>query len=168
MSLRKIITVPDQTLRKLSSPVEQVGKNEKKLIDDLFESMYHSKGIGLAAIQVAVAKRIVVLDILDKDGKKNPMCFINPVIKKKSKIFSSYEEGCLSIPDTIIESEVEYLDYYGKKKEIKCQGLLSTCIQHEIAHCDGELIIDFLSKLKKDMIIKKLSKQKNNLDRVVL
>jgi peptide deformylase len=174
MSIKKIITVPDQVLRKISDPIEKVGEHEQKLIDDLFETMYHSNGIGLAAIQIGIPKRIIVLDVSSKDEQKNPLCFINPVIKKKSENFSSYEEGCLSIPDTFIEIErpstcdVEYVDYEGKKRLIKCEGLLSTCIQHEIAHCDGELIIDYLSKLKKDMVIKKLSKQKNNPDRIVV
>ena len=174
MSVKKIITVPDKILRKISTPIDNVGNHEKKLIDDLFESMYDSNGIGLAAIQIGVPKRVIVLDVSNKDKEKNPMCFINPVIKKKSESLSIYEEGCLSIPDTFIEierpsiCEVEYLDYNGNKKNIKCQGLLSTCIQHEIAHCDGELIIDYLSKLKKDMVSKKLSKQKNNPDRIVV
>ena len=174
MSVKRIITVPDKILRKISTPIDNVGNHEKKLIDDLFESMYDSNGIGLAAIQIGVPKRVIVLDVSNKDKEKNPMCFINPVIKKKSESLSIYEEGCLSIPDTFIEierpsiCEVEYLDYNGNKKNIKCQGLLSTCIQHEIAHCNGELIIDYLSKLKKDMVIKKLSKQKNNPDRIVV
>jgi peptide deformylase len=174
MSVRKIITVPDKILRKISTPIEKIGNDEKKLIKDLFESMYHSNGIGLAAIQVGVPKRIIVLDISGKDEKKNPLCFINPTIKKKSEKFSNYEEGCLSIPDTFIEierpsvCEVDYLNIDGKKNSIKCEGLLSTCIQHEIAHCDGELIIDYLSKLKKDMVIKKLSKKRNNPDRIVV
>ena len=174
MSVKRIITVPDKILRKISTPIDNVGNHEKKLIDDLFESMYDSNGIGLAAIQIGVPNRVIVLDVSNKDKEKNPMCFINPVIKKKSESLSIYEEGCLSIPDTFIEierpsiCEVEYLDYNGNKKNIKCQGLLSTCIQHEIAHCDGELIIDYLSKLKKDMVIKKLSKQKNNPDRIVV
>lgn len=174
MSVRKIITVPDKILRKISTPIEKIGNDEKKLIKDLFESMYQSNGIGLAAIQVGIPKRIIVLDISGKDEKKNPLCFINPIIKTKSEKLSSYEEGCLSIPDTFIEierpsvCEVEYLNIDGKKNSIKCDGLLSTCIQHEIAHCDGELIIDYLSKLKKDMVIKKLSKKRNNPDRIVV
>jgi|TARA_B100000795_G_scaffold178688_1_gene135151 peptide deformylase len=174
MSVKKIITVPDKILRKISTPINQVGNQEQKLIDDLFESMYYSNGIGLAAIQIGIAKRVIVLDVSGKDKEKNPMCFINPIIKKKSEKVSTYEEGCLSIPDTFIEierpsiCEVEYLDYDGNKKNIKCEGLLSTCIQHEIAHCDGELIIDYLSKLKKDIVIKKLSKQKNNPDRILV
>ena len=174
MSVKKIITVPDKILRKISTPINQVGNQEQKLIDDLFESMYYSNGIGLAAIQIGIAKRVIVLDVSGKDKEKNPLCFINPIIKKKSEKVSTYEEGCLSIPDTFIEierpsiCEVEYLDYEGNKKNIKCEGLLSTCIQHEIAHCDGELIIDYLSKLKKDIVIKKLSKQKNNPDRILV
>jgi peptide deformylase len=174
MTIRNIITVPDKILRKISTPIDNVGAKEKKLIDDLFESMYHSNGIGLAAIQIGIAKRVIVLDVGNKDKKKDPICLINPVIKSKSNKLSTYEEGCLSIPDTFIEIErpsicdVEYLDYNGKKQNIKCEGLLSTCIQHEIAHCDGELIIDFLSKLRKDIVIKKLSKQKNNTDRIVV
>jgi peptide deformylase len=174
MSVKKIITVPDKILRKISTPINQVGNQEQKLIDDLFESMYYSNGIGLAAIQIGIAKRVIVLDVSGKDKEKNPLCFINPIIKKKSEKVSTYEEGCLSIPDTFIEierpsiCEVEYLDYEGNKKNIKCEGLLSTCIQHEIAHCDGELIIDYLSKLKKDIVIKKLSKQKKNPDRILV
>tara|TARA_B110000967_G_C18692008_1_gene463502 strand:+ start:312 stop:836 length:525 start_codon:yes stop_codon:yes gene_type:complete len=174
MSVKKIITVPDKILRKISTPINQVGNREQKLIDDLFESMYYSNGIGLAAIQIGIAKRVIVLDVSGKDKEKNPLCFINPIIKKKSEKVSTYEEGCLSIPDTFIEierpsiCEVEYLDYEGNKKNIKCEGLLSTCIQHEIAHCDGELIIDYLSKLKKDIVIKKLSKQKKNPDRILV
>tara|TARA_Y100001970_G_scaffold44856_1_gene56100 strand:+ start:6327 stop:6851 length:525 start_codon:yes stop_codon:yes gene_type:complete len=174
MSVREIITVPDETLRKISDPVEKVGKNEKKLVNDLFETMYTSKGIGLAAVQVGVLKRVLVIDVSTKEDKKNPICFINPVIKKLSKEKSVYEEGCLSIPNTFIEierpkiCEVEYIDINGKLKNIECDGLLSTCLQHEINHLDGKLIIDYLSKLKRDLIVKKISKSKNNLDRVVV
>ena len=174
MSLKKLITVPDEILRKTSDPVENIGKDERKLINDLFETMYHNKGIGLAAIQIGIPKRILVLDVSKKDEKKNPLCFINPVIKKQSDEKSSYEEGCLSLPDTFIEIErpklcwVEYVDEKGSKKEMKCDNLLSTCLQHEINHLDGKLIIDFLSKLKRDIIIKKLSKSKQDLDRIVV
>ena len=174
MFFKKLITVPDEILRKKSETIEKVGNDEKKLIKDLFETMYHHKGIGLAAIQVGIPKRIIVLDILQKDEKKKPLCFINPVIKKVSNEKSRYEEGCLSIPDTFIDIErpktclVEFVDLNGKKKNIECDGLLSTCIQHEINHLDGKLIIDFLSKLKKDLIIKKLSKTKQNTDRIIV
>ena len=136
--------------------------------------MYHSKGIGLAAVQVGILKRILVIDISTKDEKKEPLSFINPVIKKVSNETSIYEEGCLSIPDTFIEierpkvCEVQYIDIDGKEKFLKCDGLLSTCIQHEINHLDGKLIIDHLSKLKRDLIIKKISKFKKNPDRIIV
>jgi len=168
MTIQKIITVPNETLRKISNPIENLGVNEKKLIKNLFDTMYEAKGIGLAAIQIGIPKRVVVIDISKDNEKKNPYCFINPVIKKLSSETSVYEEGCLSIPETYIEIErpkivnVEYIDEEGKKKEIQCDGLLSTCIQHEIQHCDGKLIIDFLSKLKKDFLIKKLKKKNNS------
>ena len=174
MSIKNIITVPDETLRKVSEPVEKVGINEKKLIDDLFDTMYKSNGIGLAAVQVGILKRILVIDVSTKDEKKEPLSFINPKIKKISNDTSTYEEGCLSIPDTFIEierpkiCEVEYIDVNGKLKNLKCEGLLSTCVQHEINHLDGKLIIDHLSKLKRDMIIKKISKSKKNPDRILV
>tara|TARA_B100000530_G_scaffold82865_1_gene50409 strand:- start:45 stop:569 length:525 start_codon:yes stop_codon:yes gene_type:complete len=174
MSIKDIITVPDETLKKISAPIEKVGVNEKKLINDLFETMYNSKGIGLAAVQVGILKRILVIDISTKEEKKNPLSFINPTIKKVSDETSIYEEGCLSIPETFIEierpkiCEVEYIDIDGNKKNLKCDGLLSTCLQHEINHLDGKLIIDHLSKLKKDIIIKKISKSKKNPDRILV
>ena len=174
MSIQKIITIPDETLKKISEPIEKVGVNEKKLINDLFETMYHSKGIGLAAVQVGILKRILVIDISTKDEKNKPLSFINPKIKKISDETSIYEEGCLSIPDTFIEierpkiCEVEYIDLDGKVQNMKCDGLLSTCLQHEINHLDGKLIIDHLSKLKRDLIIKKISKTKKNPDRIVV
>ena len=174
MSVKDIITVPNEILKKISEPIVNVGVNEKKLINDLFETMYNSKGIGLAAVQVGILKRVLVIDVSSKDEKKTPMCFINPVIKNLSDETSVYEEGCLSIPETFIEierpkiCEVEYIDLDGKKKTIKCEGLLSTCLQHEINHLDGKLIIDHLSKLKRDIIIKKISKTKKNPDRVIV
>ena len=174
MSIKPIITVPNEVLKKISDPVEKVGENEKKLIKDLFDTMYKSNGIGLAAVQVGILKRILVIDVSTKDEKQNPLCFINPVIKKISDEKSVYEEGCLSIPDTFIEierpkiCEVEYIDLDGKLKNIKCDGLLSTCLQHEINHLDGKLIIDHLTKLKRDIIIKKISKNKKNPNRVIV
>ena len=174
MSIQNIITVPDEMLRKVSEPIEKIGVNEKKLIKSLYDTMYNSKGIGLAAIQIGIPKRIVVLDVSKKEDKPSPYCFINPEIKKFSKETSVYEEGCLSIPETFIEIErpryiwLEYIDQNGKKKEIKCDGLLSTCAQHEIQHCDGKLIIDFLSKLKKELLIKKLSKKKNSSQKLIV
>ena len=174
MSLKEIITVPNEILKKISDPIENVGINEKKLINDLFETMYHSNGIGLAAVQVGILKRVLVVDVSNKDEKKKPIALINPVIKNFSNDKSVYEEGCLSIPDTFIEierpkiCEVEYIDRDSQKKTLRCDGLLSTCLQHEINHLDGKLIIDNLSKLKRDFIIKKISKNKNNPDRIIV
>ena len=174
MGIKDIITVPNEILKKISEPIEKVGINEKKLINDLLETMYNSNGIGLAAVQVGILKRILVIDLSTKDEKKNPLSFINPTIKKVSDETSIYEEGCLSIPETFIEierpkiCEIEYIDIDGKKRNLKCDGLLSTCLQHEINHLDGKLIIDHLSKLKKDIIIKKISKSKKNPDRILV
>ena len=174
MTIKPIITVPNEVLKKISDPIENVGESEKKLVNDLFETMYNSNGIGLAAVQVGILKRILVIDVSTKEEKKNPLCFINPIIKKISDETSVYEEGCLSIPDTFIEierpkiCEVEYIDLDGKLKNIRCDGLLSTCLQHEINHLDGKLIIDHLTKLKRDIIIKKISKNKKNPNRVIV
>ncbi len=174
MTIKEIITVPNEVLKKVSKPIEKVGINEKKLINDLFETMYNSNGIGLAAVQVGILKRVLVVDVSSKNEKNQPIALINPVIKNLSDEMSVYEEGCLSIPETFIEierpkiCEVEYIDEKGSKKILKCDGLLSTCVQHEINHLDGKLIIDHLSKLKKDFIKKKISKIKKNPDRVIV
>ena len=174
MTIKSIITVPNEVLKKISDPIENVGDSEKKLANDLFQTMYNSNGIGLAAVQVGILKRILVIDVSTKEEEKNPLCFINPVIRKISDEKSVYEEGCLSIPDTFIEierpkiCEVEYINLDGKLKNIKCDGLLSTCLQHEINHLDGKLIIDHLTKLKRDIIIKKISKNKKNPNRVIV
>ncbi|MDC2970448.1 peptide deformylase [Candidatus Pelagibacter sp.] len=174
MSIKDIITVPNEILKRISEPIEKIGKNEKKLVKDLFDTMYASKGIGLAAVQVGILKRILVIDVSTKDEQKKPISLINPIIKRLSDDTSVYEEGCLSIPETFIEierpkiCEIEYIDLDGNKKELKCDGLMSTCVQHEINHLDGKLIIDHLSKLKKDFIIKKISKLQKNPDRVVV
>ena len=174
MSIKDIITVPNEILKKISEPVEKVGINEKKLVKDLFDTMYASKGIGLAAVQVGILKRILVIDVTTKDEQKKPISLINPTIKRISDDTSVYEEGCLSIPETFIEierpkiCEIEYIDLDGNRKELKCDGLMSTCVQHEINHLDGKLIIDHLSKLKKDFIIKKISKLQKNPDRVIV
>ena len=168
MAVKTILTEPNKLLRQISKPVEKVGKEEKKLMDDMLETMYAANGIGLAAIQIGVPKRIIVMDISRDEDKKEPRYFVNPVIKNKNDITSKYEEGCLSVPDQFAEierpneCEVEYLDYNGKKKLLKADGLLATCIQHEMDHLEGVLFIDYLSKLKKSMIIKKLSKIKSN------
>ena len=174
MAIQKIITEPNKILRQISQNVDKVGKEEQKLMDDMLETMYEAKGIGLAAIQIGVPKRILVMDISKNEEKKNPMYFVNPIIKNKNSDLSRYEEGCLSVPDQFAEidrpssCEVEYLDYNGKKNLLKTSGLLATCIQHEMDHLEGILFIDYLSKLKKSMIIKKLSKQKKDLERIVV
>ena len=174
MSVKVIITGNYEILKKVSEPIEKIGINEKKLIDNLFETMYSSNGIGLAAVQIGILKRILVVDVSTKDEKNQPIVLVNPVIKNLSNERSIYEEGCLSIPETFIEierpkiCEVEYIDRKGLKKILKCDGLLSTCVQHEINHLDGKLIIDHLSKLKRDIIIKKISKFKKNPDRIIV
>ncbi|MDC0427097.1 peptide deformylase [Pelagibacteraceae bacterium] len=173
MTIRKILTEPDPFLRQISKDVEKVDDTVRKLMDDMLETMYAAPGIGLAAIQVGVPKRVIVID-LSKDEKKKPMYFINPKIIVKSKNNSSYEEGCLSVPGQFAEVErpdqchINYLDYDGQKKELKTEGLLATCIQHEMDHLEGILFIDYLSKLKKNFIVKKLSKQKKALERIVV
>ena len=168
MSVKPILTEPNKLLRQISKPVESVGDEERKLMDDMLDTMYAAPGIGLAAIQIGVSKRIIVMDISRDEDKKEPRYFVNPVIKNKNNETSKYEEGCLSVPDQFAEierpnaCEIEYLDYDGKKQLLKAGGLLATCIQHEMDHLEGVLFIDYLSKLKKSMIIKKLSKIKSN------
>ena len=166
MSVKTILTEPNKILRQISKPVDHVGIDERKLMDDMLDTMYAANGIGLAAIQIGVPKRIIVMDISKDEKKKEPRYFVNPVIKNKNPIKTTYEEGCLSVPNQFAEidrpkeCEVEYLDYNGQKKTLNAEGLLATCIQHEMDHLEGILFIDYLSKLKKSMIIKKLSKNK--------
>ena len=168
MTVRTILTEPNKILRQISQPVNSVGKEEQTLMDDMLETMYAANGIGLAAIQIGVPKRIIVMDISKDESKKEPRYFVNPVIKNKNPIKSIYEEGCLSVPNQFAEIErpskcdIEFLDYNGEKKIISAEGLLATCIQHEMDHLEGVLFIDYLSKLKKSMILKKLSKLKSN------
>ena len=176
MALRQILTEPNTILRQKSLYVEKIDGDIKKLMDDMLETMYDAPGIGLAAIQVGVPKRIIVLDIAQKEGakQKQPIFFVNPEIIQKSEKKSTYEEGCLSVPGQFAEIDrsascrIKYLDYHGEPKEIKAEGMLATCIQHEMDHLEGILFIDYLSKLKKTMIIKKLSKQKKQIDRIVV
>ncbi len=174
MALRQILTEPNEILRKKSLLVEKVDDDLRRLMDDMLETMYAAPGIGLAAIQVGVPKRVIVLDISQKEGQKKPMFFVNPEIIEKSLNNSTYEEGCLSVPGQFAEIDrpdkchVKYLDYYGQPKEIKAEGMLATCIQHEMDHLEGILFIDYLSKLKKSMIIKKLSKHKKEIERIVV
>ena len=167
MTVKKILTEPNKLLRQISKPVEKVGKEEQLLMNDMLETMYSANGIGLAAIQIGIPKRIIVMDLSKNENKKEPRYFVNPKIKNKDTLKSTYEEGCLSVPNQFAEidrpkkCEVEYLDYNGEKKILKAEGLLATCIQHEMDHLEGILFIDYLSKLKKSMIIKKLSKNKS-------
>ena len=174
MALRQILTEPNKILREKSQPVDKVDADIQKLLDDMLETMYAAPGIGLAAIQIGVPKRVIVLDIASKDKPKNSMHFVNPEIITKSENSSTYEEGCLSVPGQFAEITrsdkcyIKYLDYYGQPKEIKAEGMLATCIQHEIDHLEGILFIDYLSKLKKSMIAKKLSKQKEVFERIVV
>ena len=168
MTVKTILIEPNKLLRQVSKPVDKVGGEERKLMDDMLDTMYDAPGIGLAAIQIGVPKRIIVMDISRDENKKEPRYFVNPIIKNKNEEKAKYEEGCLSVPDQFAEierpnaCEIEYLDYDGKKQLLKADGLLATCIQHEMDHLEGILFIDYLSKLKKSMIIKKLSKIKVN------
>ena len=168
MTIRTILTEPNKDLRQISKNVDTVGKEEQKLMDDMLDTMYAANGIGLAAIQIGIPKRIIVMDLSKKEGEKEPLYFVNPIIIERNTDKSTYEEGCLSVPNQFAEidrpskCDVEYLDYQGKKKLLKAEGLLATCIQHEMDHLEGILFIDYLSKLKKSMIVKKLSKNKSN------
>ena len=168
MAIKVILTEPNKILRQVSKPVEKVGKEEQDLMNDMIETMYKANGIGLAAIQIGIPKRIIVMDISKDENKKEPMYFVNPVIKNKNPVKSTYEEGCLSVPNQFAEidrpskCDIEFLDYNGNQQTISADGLFATCIQHEMDHLEGILFIDHLSKLKKSMILKKLSKLKSN------
>ena len=174
MPQRKIVIEPDPILREKSEILEKVDDELRNLLDDMLETMYAASGIGLAAVQVGVLKRLIVIDISKDKEKKNPLFLINPEIISKSKKTSIYEEGCLSLPGHFAEIErpaecqIKFIDYDGKEQELRVNGLLATCIQHEIDHLNGVLFIDYLSKLKKDMIVKKLIKHKKELNKVVL
>jgi peptide deformylase len=164
MAVREIIKLPDKRLRLKSEPVKRIDAGIRKLVDDLFETMYDAPGIGLAAIQIGIPKRVVTMDLSKKEEDHEPQVFINPEVTWKSEETSKYEEGCLSIPEYYEEVEraakvkVKYLDLEGKAREIEASGLLATCLQHEIDHTNGVLFIDHISKLKRDRIIKKFSK----------
>ena len=174
MSKKKIVIEPDPILRKKSKSLEKVDDELRRLLDDMLETMYSAPGIGLAAVQIGILKRLIVIDISKEKEKKNPLFLINPEIIFKSKNTSVYEEGCLSLPGYFAEIErpaeckIKYIGYDGKKKEMTASGLLATCIQHEVDHLNGKLFIDYLSKLKKDMIIKKLVKHKKELNKIIL
>lgn len=169
MALLDIITIPDPLLRKASDPVERVDADLDRLIDDMFETMYAAPGIGLAGIQVGIARRLLVIDpTRSEDDPPNPIAMINPEIIRMSDETNVYDEGCLSIPDVYAEVErpadvrVRYTDRAGKQQELDCDGLTATVVQHEIDHLDGKLFIDFLSRLRRDRIIKKFVKSARN------
>ncbi len=174
MTQRKIVIEPDPILREKSASLEKVDDEIRALLDDMLETMYAAPGIGLAAVQVGILKRLIVIDISKDEEKKNPLILINPEIISRSQKKSIYEEGCLSLPgyfaeiERPAECEIKFVDYNGKEKKLHAKGLLATCIQHEVDHLNGILFIDYLSKLKKDMIIKKLIKHKKELNKVVL
>jgi peptide deformylase len=163
MAIRPILSSPDPRLRLVSEPVAP-GEDVRTLVDDMFETMYDAPGIGLAAVQIGVLKRVVTADLAKKDEPRQPQVFINPEIVSRSDALSTYEEGCLSIPDVHEDvdrpalTRVRYMDLDGKTHEIDADGLLATCLQHEIDHLNGVLFIDHISKLKRDRIVKKFTK----------
>lgn len=165
MAKLPIITLPDPLLRQPSAPIERVDNDLRRLIDDMLETMYDAPGVGLAAVQVGVPRRLLVLDVSDKDDEKNPIAMINPEIVSLGGEMRMHEEGCLSIPDVRIEIErpasvtVRYTDRAGERQELIADGLLATAVQHEMDHLDGKLIIDFLTRLKRDMIVRRFRKQ---------
>ena len=173
MTIKKILTEPDPFLRQKSQDVDIVDNQIRKIMDDMLDTMYAAPGIGLAAIQIGIPKRIIVID-LTKEEEKKPLYFVNPKIISKSNNNSTYEEGCLSVPGQFAEIDrpdrchINYLDYNGEQQELNTEGLLATCIQHEMDHLEGILFIDYLSKLKQNYIVKKLSKKKKILERIVV
>lgn len=168
MAKLEIIKVPDPLLREISEPIAQVDDATRRLADDMLETMYAAPGVGLAAIQVAVPKRLVVIDVGDED-KPEPLCLINPEIVQLGDTLRIHEEGCLSIPEVHVEIErpatltLRYIDRDGKQQLLEADGLLATAIQHEVDHLDGKLIIDYLSRLKRDIIVRRLKKQQRGV-----
>jgi len=172
MSIRPIIVIPDRVLRGTAKPVEVVDDDVRTLMDDMLDTMYDAPGIGLAAVQVGVRKRVIVCDVSRNDEAREPHCFVNPEVIWTSDEHAVYEEGCLSIPDTYEEVErpaeckVRYLDRDGNEQEMHCGGMLATCVQHEIDHLDGVLFIDHISRLKRERISRKFAKAKRNAQQV--
>ena len=166
MTVRPILTAPDPRLQAVSTDVESVTAEIRTLVDDMADSMYAAEGIGLAAVQIGVPKRVIVIDLDQKEGERNPRAFINPQIIWASDEMAVFEEGCLSVPEIWDDVErparikAEYLDRDGKPQTLEADGLLATCLQHEMDHLNGVLFIDHLSRLKKSMAIKKLTKAK--------
>ncbi|WP_414832224.1 peptide deformylase [Afifella sp. YEN Y35] len=171
MAKLDIVTLPDPVLRKLSDPVEGMSEAIQKLLDDMLETMYEAPGIGLAAIQVGVPKRVITIDVSREEDKREPLFLVNPQIVWRSDDPNVHEEGCLSIPEYFAEVErparvkVTYHDYDGKEQELEADGLLATCIQHEVDHLNGVLFIDYLSKLKRDMVIRRFTKAAREKER---
>lgn len=165
MSLLPIVLLPDPILRTVSAPVERVDDEVRRLVSDMFETMYDAPGVGLAAIQVGIPRRLLVIDVSGEDDAPQPLALINPRILSHSEELRMHEEGCLSIPDVRVEIDrparikVAYIDRDGKPQELDADGLLATAIQHEMDHLDGRLIIDFLSRLKRDIIVRRFRKQ---------
>src|SRR5258707_14422274 len=170
MGLRAFTILHDKRLRLVSKPAKANDPELRALVDDMFETMYEAPGIGLAAIQVGVPKRVIVMDLAKKDESKEPRVFINPQVLWRSDEKATYEEGCLSIPEFYEEVErpakvrVKFLDLTGAEQEVEASGLLATCLQHEIDHLDGVLFIDHISKLKRDRVIKKFAKAAKRAD----
>ncbi|MDX1400308.1 MAG: peptide deformylase [Kiloniellales bacterium] len=168
MAILPIITAPDPRLKKISKPVEAVDEATRQLMDDMLETMYNAPGIGLAAPQVGVLKRILVVDVAREGDEPNPYCLVNPELTWVSDNDCSYEEGCLSLPEEYAEVarpaaiKVSYLDKEGERQELEADGLLATCIQHEIDHLDGILFVDHISALRRNMILRRLLKAKRN------
>jgi peptide deformylase len=164
MALREILILPDKRLRLVSEPVKKITADVRRLVEDMFETMYDAPGVGLAAIQVGAPQRIVTIDVAKKEEPKNPQIFINPELLGISEEKTIHEEGCLSIPEYYDDVErpaeirVRYLDLDGKSQEIEANGLLARCLQHEVDHLNGVLFIDYLSKLKRDRVLKKFVK----------
>ena len=166
MAIREILTAPDPRLKVVSEPVETVDGEIRTLVDDMFETMYAAPGVGLAAIQVGVPKRIIVVDLADKDAPPDPKCYINPEVVWASDELATFEEGCLSVPEYYADVErpaeatIKFLDRDGKTQEIHAKGLVATCLQHEIDHLNGVLFVDHLSSVRRNIILRKLAKAK--------
>jgi peptide deformylase len=164
MPVREIIKLPDPILRRISAPVAAVTDETRKIMDDMLATMYDAPGIGLAAIQIGVPQRIIVIDLSKEGEEKEPLYLVNPEIVEASEELADYEEGCLSIPDIFemvsrsTQVKIRFLDRHGEKRELDCTGVLATCVQHEIDHLNGVLFIDYISKLKRDRIVKKFTK----------
>ncbi len=166
MAIRPILTAPDPRLKTISKPVERVDDALRALMDDMLDTMYDAPGIGLAAIQIGVPQRVIVMDLAGKDEEKQPRFFVNPEILWRSEELSFYEEGCLSVPEMYEDVQrparirARWLDYHGQEVEMEADGMLATCLQHEMDHLEGVLFIEHLSKLKRDIILRKMTKAK--------